>query len=69
MFHVLHRFWRWLLARLGYCGGAHFLAGAPSLPPPLTPEQEKVLLSSCTICGWWCTLPKSTKAAVCLPRT
>ena len=38
MFHVLHRFWRWLLARLGYCGGAHFLAGAPSLPPPLTPE-------------------------------
>ena len=45
MFHVLHRFWRWLLARLGYCGGAHFLAGAPSLPPPLTPEQEKVLLS------------------------
>ncbi len=41
MFHVLHRFWRWLLARLGYCGGAHFLAGAPSLPPPLTPEQEK----------------------------
>ena len=34
MFHVLHRFWRWLLARLGYCGGAHFLAGAPSLPPP-----------------------------------
>ena len=33
MFHVLHRFWRWLLARLGYCGGAHFLAGAPSLSP------------------------------------
>ena len=45
MFHVLHRFWRWLLARLGYCGGAYFLAGAPSLPPPLTPEQEKVLLA------------------------
>ena len=45
MFHVLHRFWRWLLARLSYCGGAHFLAGAPSLPPPLTPEQEKVLLA------------------------
>ena len=45
MFHVLHRFWRWLLARLGYCGGAHFLSGAPSLPPPLTPEQEKVLLA------------------------
>ena len=45
MFHVLHRFWRWLLARLGYCGGAHFLAGAPSLPPPLPPEQEKALLA------------------------
>ena len=45
MFHVLHRFWRWLLARLGYCGGAHFLAGAPSLPPPLTPEEEKALLA------------------------
>ena len=45
MFHVLHRFWRWLLARLGYCGGAHFLAGAPSLPPPLTPEHEKGRLS------------------------
>ena len=43
MFHVLHWFWRWLLARLGYCGGAHFLAGAPSLPPPLTPEQEKAV--------------------------
>ena len=45
MFHVLHRFWRWLLARLGYCGGAHFLAGAPSLPPPLTPVEEKALLA------------------------
>ncbi len=28
-----------------YCGGAHYLAGAPSLPPPLTPEQEKALLA------------------------
>ena len=45
MFHILHRFWHWIVIRLGYCGGAHFLAGAPSLPPPLTPEQEKVLLS------------------------
>ena len=44
-YRFMHRFWRWLLARLGYCGGAHFLAGAPSLPPPLTPEQEKVLLA------------------------
>ena len=45
MFHILHRFWHWIVIRLGYCGGAHFLAGAPSLPPPLTPEQEKALLS------------------------
>ena len=37
----LHR----LLARLRYRGGAHYLAGAPSLPPPLTPEQEKALLA------------------------
>ena len=48
MLHILHRFrlrlWG-LLAQLRYCGGAHYLAGAPSLPPPLTPEQEKALLA------------------------
>ena len=26
-------------------GAAHYVAGAPSLPPPLTPEQEKALLA------------------------
>ena len=44
MFHgisAFRLFWQRLLARLRYCGGAHYLAGAPSLPPPLTPEQEK----------------------------
>ena len=48
MLHILHRFrlWLWgLLAQLRYSGGAHYLAGAPSLPPPLTPEQEKALLA------------------------
>ena len=47
MFHgisAFRLFWQRLLARLRYCGGAHYLAGAPSLPPPLTPEQEKALL-------------------------
>ncbi len=41
----LVRLWRDLLAKLRYCGGAHFLAGTQSLPPPLTPEQEKELLA------------------------
>ena len=45
MFSFLAQLWHRLLARLQYCGGAHFLAGAPSLPPPLTPEQEKDLLA------------------------
>ena len=48
MFHVFSAFrlfWQRLLARLRYRGGAHYLAGAPSLPPPLTPEQEKALLA------------------------
>ena len=38
-----------LLCRL-YCfllapSAAHYINGGPSLPPPLTPEQEKVLLT------------------------
>ena len=33
------------LCRLGYTGGAHAISGGPSLPPPLTPEQEKALLA------------------------
>ncbi len=80
MFHVLHRFWRWLLARLGYCGGAHFLAGAPSLPRD--PGTGKVLLARMAAGDAAARddlithnlrlvvyLAKSTKAAVCLPRT
>ena len=33
-----------LLARLGRRGTVHYIAGTPSLPPPLTAEQEKLLL-------------------------
>ena len=44
MFLFLARLRQLLRAKLPFCGGAHFLAGAPSLPPPLTPEQEKALL-------------------------
>ena len=38
-----------LLCRL-YCfllapSAAHYINGGPSLPPPLTPEQEKALLT------------------------
>ena len=45
MITFLAGLWQRFLAGLRYCGGAHFLAGAPSLPPPLTPEQEKELLT------------------------
>ena len=45
MFLLLARLWQMLRAQLPFCGGAHFLAGAPSLPPPLSPEQEKALLA------------------------
>ena len=37
----LLRLWR----ALAYPGGVHYIAGAPSLPPPLTPEEEKQLLA------------------------
>ena len=37
----LLRLWR----ALACPGGAHYIAGAPSLPPPLTPEEEKRLLA------------------------
>ena len=37
----LLRLWR----ALACPGGVHYIAGAPSLPPPLTPEEEKQLLA------------------------
>ena len=45
MIAFLHRLLQRLAAKLRYSGGAHFLAGTPGLPPPLTPEQEKSLLA------------------------
>ena len=45
MFRSLRALWQRLRARLRFCGGAHYLAGAPCLPPPLTHEQEKALLT------------------------
>ena len=45
LFIRLQQLWQKLLARLRYCGSVHYLAGTSSLPPPLTPEQEKELLA------------------------
>ena len=44
---MLNQIWnklQLLLARLGRRGTVHYIAGTPSLPPPLTAEQEKLLL-------------------------
>ncbi len=44
---MLNRIWntlKLLLSRLGRRGTVHYIAGTPSLPPPLTAEQEKLLL-------------------------
>ena len=44
MLQFFRQMWQRLWGRLRYCGAVHYLAGGPSLPPPLTPEQEKTLL-------------------------
>ena len=44
MNHLLS-FFRRLYVLFVCSGAAHYVAGAPSLPPPLTPEQEKALLT------------------------
>ena len=44
MLQFFRKVWQRLWGRLRYCGAVHYLAGGPSLPPPLTPEQEKTLL-------------------------
>ena len=41
----LFSFLRRLLLLLSCPSSAHYVAGAPSLPPPLTPEEEKALLA------------------------
>lgn len=45
MFQRFVDFLQRLWARLSWTGGAHYLNGGPGLPPPLTPEEEKVLLA------------------------
>lgn len=44
MWNVLRRLWLWFWDTIRWNGGAHYLAGAPCLPPPLSPPQEKELL-------------------------
>ena len=44
MLQFFRKVWQRLWGRLRYCGAVHYLAGGPSLPPPLTPAQEKALL-------------------------
>lgn len=41
----LFSFLRRLLLLLSCPSSAHYVAGAPSLPPPLMPEEEKTLLA------------------------
>ena len=48
MLQFFRKVWQRLWERLRYCGAVHYLAGGPSLPPPLTPEQEKALLDRMT---------------------
>ena len=45
MLKCLQKLWRGLLARAGAWGAAHYLTGGPSLPAPLSPEEEKALLA------------------------
>ena len=44
MNHLLS-FFRRLYVLFVCPGAAHYVSGVPSLPPPLTPEQEKALLA------------------------
>lgn len=46
MLQFFRQMWQRLWGRLRYCGAVHYLAGGPSLPPPLTPEQEKPCLTA-----------------------
>ena len=45
VFQRFVKFLQGLWARLSWTGGVHYLNGGPGLPPPLTPEEEKVLLA------------------------
>ena len=41
----MFNFIKWLFFHLLSPSAAHYINGGPSLPPPLTPEQEKALLT------------------------
>lgn len=41
IFEKLRRLWLWLM----WTGGVHYVSGGSSLPPPLSPEEEKEALS------------------------
>ena len=82
MLQFFRKVWQRLWGRLRYCGAVHYLAGGPSLPPPLIPEQEKALLDRMAAGDAAAReelithnlrlvvyLAKSTKTAVCPPRT
>ena len=82
MFQFLRQLWHRLCARLRFCGGVQYLAGTASLPSPLSPAEEKALLARMAAgeadardalilhnLRLVCTLPKSTRTAVCPPRT
>ena len=82
MFHWLRTLWQALCGALRHSGGAHYVTGGPGLPPPLTPEQEKALLAEMAAGSAAArdalithnlrlvsTLPKSTRAAACPPKT
>lgn len=45
LFDAPFSFLRRLILRLSCPSLAHYVAGAPNLPPPLTPEEEKTLLA------------------------
>ena len=45
MLQILKLLFDRLWAALACPGGVHYVSGAQSLPPPLTPEEEKQLLA------------------------
>ena len=74
MLQFFRKVWQRLWGRLRYCGAVHYLAGGPSLPPPLTPEQEKALCQGSGSCrcssrnpgrsvkiGFWLKYPEISK--------
>ena len=53
MLQFFRKVWQRLWGRLRYCGAVHYLAASDVY------KRQ----------GWWCIWPKSTRTAVCPPRT